>query len=379
MLPGHGKGRFRRACLALVAAVAFVGVAAGSGGSAVAIVGGSSISSDAAPWAVFLSVGTGPTQSRCSGVIIDPIHVIVAGHCTFHLGGRAVVAEMLVKAGISNFNAPETSVEQDRAVVAYRVHPGFRNTGFDVPDDVAVLTLSTPLSFDTPYVQPAALPTGNAPIPAGTEVVIAGFGYVVSHGTTSGPLKEMTATVEREGSCGPYTDSDFYLDANGVFICAYAPVAAACGGDSGAGFVTTGHRVVLGVLEDALPGCAPKSMELAAYVGAPEILSFIEGNDRPPTAPRLNVNALVAINGPTPVAVGETLRCSASGWPGQVSISYAFFDVTTGAFLRRSGGPAFLVPSSALGATLLCQVTVTNSGGTYVENSQPTTPVQPAA
>jgi hypothetical protein len=263
-------------------------------------------------------------------------------------------------------------------VIAYRVHPGFRNTGFDVPDDVAVLTLSLPLSFDTPYVQPAALPTGNEPIPGGTEVVIAGFGYIVSHGATRGPLKELTATVEREGSCGGYANTNFYPDADGVFICAYTPVAAACGGDSGAGFVTTGHRVVLGVLEDALPGCAPASMELGAYVGAPEILSFIEGNDRPPMAPRLISGSSIALNGPTPVAVGDTLRCAAGGWPAQVSISYAFFDVTTGTFLQRNGGPAFLVPSTALGATLSCQATVTNTGGTFVESSGPTTPVQPA-
>lgn len=363
--------------LALAAAVALMLPALG--GAARTIVGGSAVSAKVAPWAVFVSIGLLSSADRCSGVIIDASHVLVAGHCVYHNDRLAPVSQISVRAGVTNLNTPTSPNEQDRSVSSYRVHPGFRHTGLDVPDDIAVLTLSTPLDLETPYVQATSLPAAGAPFPAGTEVVIAGFGRTVETGTTMGPLKEMTAIVERQGACGPYNDQSFYLDANAVFICAYTPIAAGCGGDSGDGFVTTGHRVVLGVLEDATPGCAPRSMEIGAYVGAPEILNFIQGDNRPPYAPRLTSRAAVGLSAPSPLDVGNMLRCSASGWKAPVRISYSYLDVSTGHFLATNTGPAFAVPSAAVGSAILCQAAITNTGGTLVANSLPTTTVQPAS
>ncbi len=373
--PGNAARRF---VVGLGLAAVLGSVVAGSGASALRIVGGKSIEATAAPWAVFVMVGSGSSADRCTGVIIDASHVLVAGHCVYRNNRLAALAQITVRAGISNSNAPVSSQEQDRTVSAYRVPPGFRNTGLDVPDDVAVLTLAMPLALNTPYVQATALPAANAPFPGGAEVVIAGFGRTVGKGLTAGPLKEMTAIVERQGNCGAFGNASFYFDADGVFICAYTPVAAACGGDSGDGFVTTGHRVVLGVLEDASPGCAPRSMEIGAYVGAPEILDFIQGNNRPPVAPRLTRATSVELRAPATPAVGSTLRCAATGWSPPVRISYSYLDVSTGQILKGNSGQVLRVPPQAAGTSILCQVAVTNAGGTLVADSTQTVRVQPA-
>ena len=97
----------------------------------------------------------------------------------------------------------------------------------------------------------------------------------------------MTATVDPQAQCGEYTQSSLIQFNNAVLLCTVAPTSSLCNGDSGSGIVTTGGTPVLIAVTDAsAPGCPAGSHNIAAYVGAPEILSFIEGNDQPPTAPR---------------------------------------------------------------------------------------------
>ena len=99
----------------------------------------------------------------------------------------------------------------------------------------------------------------------------------------------MTATVDPQGDCGDSRDQTVAY-ANGVVLCASSPTSTICHGDSGAGVIATaGTPVLIGVANSSPTGCPIGGHGLSAYVGAPEILSFIQGNDRPPMALRANL------------------------------------------------------------------------------------------
>jgi Trypsin len=355
-------------CLALAALG--VAVLAGAAASAVRVVGGTSIQIQAAPWAVFVESVAGSAEYVCSGSVIDASHVLTAAHCLYDEAGNAVpVGSLTVMAGVSNVVAPSpTDAEQERSVSAVRVHPGYVHTTTDAADDVAVLTLAAPLDLSGPDVQAVALPAPNAPFPAQAVVSIAGFGRQDPAMTNaSGALESMTATIDWQGDCDPSgVDTVIEFD-DAVALCQSSPTSSICQGDSGAGLIdTNGPPTLVGVVNAAPAGCPIGGHGVSAYVGAPEILSFIEGNDQPPIAPRASAQTATQLTWAQPLVPGDALTCSTAGWPGPVQIAYSFLDGSSGAVLQAGPAATYRLPASAGGRTVFCEAAVTNSGGTAV-------------
>ena len=143
----------RRLSRALALAALAVVVSAGAASPAVRVVGGTAIQIQSAPWAVFVAYYPGgDTQTQCTGSVLDASTILTAAHCLYGpTGTLAQPAQVSVEAGVSNYAAPAaTDAEQDRVVSSFRIHPGyvFQETG--LPDDLAVLTLSTPLDLSGP-------------------------------------------------------------------------------------------------------------------------------------------------------------------------------------------------------------------------------------
>src|SRR2546430_1426496 len=109
--------------LALAAALACTSGAP----AARAVVGGTAIQVQSAPWAVFIRQASSAGVGLCGGSIVDAFHVLTAAHCVYDQhGALASVNSITVRAGISSYAAPlPGDVEQTRGVSSLRVHPGY--------------------------------------------------------------------------------------------------------------------------------------------------------------------------------------------------------------------------------------------------------------
>ncbi len=341
-----------------------------------AVVGGSTIQIQAAPWTVFVQQTSGGSRYLCTGSVVDASHILTAAHCLYDANNNlAPPSAFQVRAGISNFSAPlATDLEQDRAVSQYRVHPGFVSTEQAQPDDVAVLALVSPLDLTGPAVKAVALPPANGAFPAGVAVGLAGFGKQTPTTTSSGPLSWMTGTVDPQGVCSGSPGG--LIANNAIEICESSGTSAVCNGDSGGGLVTTGATpTLIGVVSAGEPGCDPGSHSIFTYTGANEILAFVQGNDHPATAPREGTNG-IEVQWPRPLVVGDTLTCSPGDWPDAgATFAYSFVDSATNQTLETGPSPKFTIPSADKGATIFCEVAASNSGGTSLDETEATSAV----
>ena len=232
----------------------------------------------AAPWSVAIQVQAPTSTSLCTGSIVNASFIVTAAHCLFDAAGTiAKPSQLTVEAGVSNFDRPlATDAEQERTVRSFAVDPGYAWSGQVMPDDVAVLALSSPLDLTGPAVHAVALPTPDGLFPTGAAVALAGFGEATPGIFPTGPLESMTATIDAQGTCGA-TSAGGVLPDDTIRLCASAPNSAACNGDSGAGLVTTGASPTLvGVVSGAPLGCVAGTHTIFTYVGADEILGFLQ-------------------------------------------------------------------------------------------------------
>jgi Trypsin len=182
------------------------------------IVGGSQITISQAPWQVFV-VSSIPLAEEgellllCGGSIIDATHIVTAGHCLFdpQTGLQVPGEHVTVLAGASDFAQLEPS-QQEVKVASVRVHPYFEyGLQAGAPDDVAVLVLGEPLSFNA-FTQPIGLDVPGTALLEGASVNLTGFGRETLTGHSEGPLHSIGMTVGFSRSCGGPADA--------LFVCA---------------------------------------------------------------------------------------------------------------------------------------------------------------
>jgi hypothetical protein len=353
-----------------------------STGSALAagrVVGGRPIRIQAAPWAVLVTEQLTREVIVCSGSIIDARHVLTAAHCVYNeQGGRAAPSQLSVEAGVSSVSAPlATDAEQQRAVRMVRVHPRYVWALHSAADDVAVLTLATPLDLRGATARAVALPRAGTPIPpGGTTVGLAGFGRQAPAGDAGGGLVWMTAATDPQGSCGNPASTGVIAN-NATILCAASRTAAACNGDSGAGLVTRGSRpTLIGVVSGSASGCAAGGHTFYSYLGAGEIDDFVRGDAEPPAAPRESAATFINLTWQPPLVLGTTLTCSSGHWVGTSHLDYAFI-TAAGRVLQRGSEKRYVIGSAAAGTALSCEVAAVGPGGTTVEETRLTSPAGP--
>lgn len=365
------------AVLAIASAAA--ATLASSGG---AITGGTLIQIASSPSTVYVEYGIGDNSYyRCTGSILDPSHVVTAAHCLYDLDGPKTLAQasqLMVDAGLSNFFTPTAADSaQSVRVSSFRIHPGFSLGPSEDVDDVAVLTLATPIDLSRPGVGAVKLPAAKMPLTGGTAITVAGFGRQNASASSSGPLASLTGATYRQRACGEFTTDAPIANDDAVVSCFISPRSAVCNGDSGAGVLTTGG-VLVGVVVAGDDGCLTGTPAIFTNVTAPEILSFIQGNDSPPVAPRATRATFYRLTWPKPLAVGAMLTCWSGGWSSPVQVSYEFLDVKTKAVLQSGSRRTYRIPSKALGRTIRCDVFATSAGGTALESTGATPKIQAA-
>jgi hypothetical protein len=278
----------------------------------------------------------------------------------------------VVRAGVSNLNAEEPG-EQDASVESVRVHPYYAytpNSGHVNPDDVAILTLTQPLSFDASTSAIPLAPPGLYPA-EGASLSFTGFGEQSAGAELDGKLYSlgMTALFARE--CGGENGVQ-----NAVLVCANAPSGSPCSGDSGSALtIPTPSPMLIGVMDAGAVvvgrGCSPGARNSFANLAAPEIQDFLDGSESPPQAPRGGGARCLA---PSPT-VGESMTCGAGTWSNNPTFTYVFLDGATGQVLQSGASASYRFPPAVEGHAISMRLLASNEGGTGVDRTPPTTPV----
>ncbi|HEY2630764.1 MAG TPA: trypsin-like serine protease [Solirubrobacteraceae bacterium] len=349
-----------------------------------AIVGGQALAIEQVPWQVTVEAVVAASEGfediiRCGGSVIDSSHVLTAAHCVFRSSPneRIPVDDFTVHAGTSDLEAPAES-EQEASVTGVRVHPYYSyvpNSGHVAPDDVAVLTLSQPLSLGPAVGSIGLVPLGLYP-GEGTAVGFSGFGEEnASLQEFNGKLYGLGMAIAYSRECGGENGAD-----NAVLLCASAPAGSPCSGDSGSGLTAPGSPPVLVGVMNAVAVVAGKICVAGAFssianIAAPEIQDFIDGSETPPLAPRGGGASCVA-NEPT---VGASMSCEAGTWSNSPTFTYVFQDGESGRALQSGSSSEYEYKPADVGHTVYMRLLATNAGGTGVDRTSTTFPVAPGA
>ena len=327
----------------------------------VAVSGGTQTSIQQAPWQTIVTL-TPAGQSffyLCSGEIIDATHVVTAAHCVFDpsVGTVAPTADFLVQAGTSDFRgALAGDDEQDETVTSIRVHPYFDyNAGPGTADDVAVLTLSTPLDLSGSTAKAITLASTSSPSLEGTVASAAAFGRQDPNGPADGLLYSLSTTLQFSRECG---DS-----ANALWLCGSSTAGSMCVNDGGGGLTSTAATpTLLGIYSFDASGsstpCTTDSLGGFVNLTAPEVQDFIDGSDSPPQAPQGGGMSCIG----TPQS-GDSLTCQPGSWSNNPTFTFTFVDDGSGQVLQSSASPTYQFSQTDVGRSIYAQVEATNAGG----------------
>jgi secreted trypsin-like serine protease len=360
--PARRGGRALRATVASL--LALVGVAAVAGPASAAeqasprIVGGQQSTIQQRPFQVALydpapnGQPVSPYAGQfCGGAIVDPTHVVTAGHCVFSgvNGSAREVAHVRVLAGTARLRdgaEPEATTARDVAVTQMVVRPGFTLANLD--GDAAVLTLAEPLYTGTPkidgttFIAPIPLissaqsdqfanPEGNAAVKIsgwGDRMAQSGSGVGTILGTSNDyprDLQVATTHIYKRSTCAENYQGTGANVGDRV-LCAGEPQGGvdSCQGDSGGPLTVDvdGSPVLAGIVSLGV-GCAQAGRPgLYTRVAEASVSSFIRaGADIPEP---------VTTPAPTPRSTSDTSRptmklasrrCTATRCVTRVSVS----------------------------------------------------------
>ncbi|KAH9495642.1 Ovochymase-1 [Bulinus truncatus] len=184
------------------------------------------------PWVAMLLVDGAFT---CGCVILDKTHVLTAAHCFDRIEDNEPTLEVLAGRYLYDLNVPENGNQRVR-VKSYHRHEQYNLQS--IANDIALLTLATPLVFNT-FVTPACLPSrGDQPEPICT---VAGYGSMGKGQTPEVLMKVDLSTYNNSQCLRTFTNTSKPFGALATFLSEGTLCAAnglvggkdTCKGDSG--------------------------------------------------------------------------------------------------------------------------------------------------
>jgi secreted trypsin-like serine protease len=156
--------------------------------SAAKVRGGEEAVKGSWPWQVRVGAKDffGRISFFCGGTIIGKNHILTASHC--FPSGSSGGLQYFIRVGDHSSKVTEQG-QKDHNVKKVKLHPQFSMSNSGPANDVALLTLSTSITFsDT--VSPACLPAKGADTLPGRTCVVTGWGSTVnqSNGQATSPF-----------------------------------------------------------------------------------------------------------------------------------------------------------------------------------------------
>lgn len=352
------------------------------------IAGGSQIQITRAPWQVYIEQDQSTPQEpdrvgTCGGSIVDATHIVTAAHCTFAEGNTAQddPSKYTVVAGVSDLaDAPTGEPGDDpqtrtgAAIASVTRHPGYSSPGSSgtvaqFVNDVAVITLATPLTLNGTTAAAVPLPAAGPNPGPGSVVFVSGFGLqreaagdptVQPNGHLYG-LDTALVDASLRDAAGPY---------NALYLVTQSTNGSTCQGDSGGGLVQ--GATLVGVVSTGAR-CGVGEVGNFTALTAGENLTFVRNvvAGRQDPIPRAPVGGSeVSLRTPTSPQVGDTLTCSPGGWSNGPTFVYQFVDGPSGTLLQDGPSATYRPTAGDVGRRISCRVTAVTAGG--VGRSLPT-------
>ncbi|QKW08170.1 trypsin-like serine protease [Streptomyces sp. NA04227] len=221
------------------------------------IIGGSETTIEQAPWMVQLGYHDEATGDSyfCGGALVAPNKVLTAAHC---VAGLDWARNGAVLAGATDLD--DTTNGTLVGVHGQWSHPRYNPQ--TIKDDIAVLTLSTPL--DRAWLRLAASHDSGLYKP-GTTGTVYGWGLTSGSGQLATKLRKAQLPMVADSTCdsalGGIIGEDVF--AEGSMVCAGTPASGGdegttspCNGDSGGPLVVNGR--IAGVVSWGVEGCTAK-------------------------------------------------------------------------------------------------------------------------
>lgn len=216
------------------------------------IVGGSDVKLSYAPWQVALVLAGAPSDydgQFCGGSILSSEWIVTAAHCVVSYGSVIRTADLRVRAGTATLSRTRMDAVPVRTIV---VHPGYSDDAEGLPNDIALVRLSTPLRLRKGSMEAIAIATSKPG--SGSDARITGWGSTWFdngegdlfnyNGTPRYPtvLQGTTVTTQSDTVCRDELalyGVDTVFD-GALMLCAKAPGwwRDTCSGDSGGPLAT---------------------------------------------------------------------------------------------------------------------------------------------
>jgi len=183
----------------------------------------------------------------CGSVIFNENYVVTAAHCL----GEASSSYRVV-CGKHQLSTTST-YEVSRSLKGYTIHPGYQGSGDGYPNDIAVLHLSSPLTFNSHVKKARFANTGSGDF-LGQTCTLSGWGLTSGGGSGANTLQRVNLTVISNSECQTRWQQVQGATINAGHICFHVGYGlSACNGDSG-GPVRCGNTLT-GVTSWGMPSC----------------------------------------------------------------------------------------------------------------------------
>lgn len=169
----------------------------------------------------------------CGGTILSTTKILTAAHCA--VDGSA--SKFRFRVGSLTYNSGGILA----SVVSVAVHPKYDANTVDY--DVAVMTLSTPLTFSSTIAAATLIGSGAEPTASESTTVI-GWGTTSEGGSVSTKLRQVSVPVVALSTCKSDYSGDGTVTAR--MFCAAATGKDSCNGDSGGPIINTSSKTLLG-------------------------------------------------------------------------------------------------------------------------------------
>ncbi|MFF7735501.1 trypsin-like serine protease [Streptomyces sp. NPDC007984] len=354
--------------------LAALAIAAASATPAFAVSGGHEVRNPSeAPWMVTISSGDGTPAQRfsCGGVLISPIRIATAGHCLDHANPR----DLEIRVGGGPLSTRPGRLVHMRG---FAIHPNYRTIPSPkdpqsyeksgAADDVAVILLTKPVR-------------GVHPVPVARHApAVDSRVRVYGHGLTKPPtekdpspvgdvLRRADMKVIGDRTCNSRLEG--VVDDTSV-LCAQAPRATICSGDSGGPLLKRGRR---GPELAGIVSFGSEVLDKACVQGHPSAFADAAKLRGWLTQPRPTLVPMPAgkltITGRQ--QAGSKLTCHLPRWAGKApdSVKYQWFRSVTGddgfTFLDAidgGTGATLTLTKDLARSAVSCQVEATSAGGT---------------